>query len=203
MVAKVTILYPASLLPGSATKSNQASGNWCIYTDVGFAIKRVEERIGRKPLQYAVFLATSVCTARFCYCCCTMPPHPQHKLTSLPALLPAVCRLGSLPAFISSMTIPLSKCQVTLCAKEEHYTAASCHAGRDITHTQVLISLLFTAGHRSAHSPVCMCEESIKKTKHCEFFFLFLQASKTSANRPPVSCTCQSSISLCKVKNSN
>lgn len=130
-----------------------------------------------------------------------MPPHPQHKLTSLPALLPAVCRLGSLPAFISSMTIPLSKCQVTLCAKEEHYTAASCHAGRDITHTQVLISRLFTAGHRSAHSPVCMCEES-KKKKHCEFFFFFLQASKTSANRPPVSCTCQSSISLCKVKNS-
>lgn len=179
MVAKVTILYLASLLPDSATKSNQTSGNWCIYTAVCFAIKRVGERIRRKPLQYVVFLATRVYTARFCCCCCcTMLPTPN--TSSLPSQLYClpVCSLGSLPGFISSMTTPLSKCQVTLRAKEEHYTAAPCHAGRDITHTQVLISLLFTAGHRSAHSPVCMCEESKKKNTLWVFFPSFSKPAK-------------------------
>lgn len=134
MVVKVTILYLASLLLASATKYNQVT---VVFTHaVCFAIKRVEERIRRKPLQYVVFLATSVYTARFCCCCCcTMPSTPN--TSSLPSQLYCLpmCSLGSLPGFISSMTTPLSKCQVTLLAKEEHYTAAPCHVGRDITHT--------------------------------------------------------------------
>lgn len=133
------------------------------------------------------------------------PPPSIPKTSSLPPLLSCLplCSLGSLSAFISSMTIPLSKCQVTPRAKEEHYTAAPCHAGRHHPHSGFNFSAFYCRASECTFARVCMCEKSRKTTASVFFifFFLFLRAREESANRPPVPCTRQSSISLCKVVN--
>lgn len=118
-------------------------------------------------MQCVVFLATGACTARSCCrrCrrCRTLPPAPQHKLASLPASLPArVSPRQPLCLHLFNDHPPFKMPSDPVCQRG---TLHSCSPATlaDVTHTQVFISLLFTARHRSAHSPVCVrvCEENV------------------------------------------
>lgn len=65
------------------------------------------------------------------FVCCAMSSL-KYKPTCLPVYCPSVCSPLCLHLFNDHPTL---KCQVTLRAKEEHYTAAPCHAGRHHPHS--------------------------------------------------------------------
>lgn len=91
---------------------------------------------------------------------------------------------------------------MTPCAKEEHYTAAPCHAGRHHPHSGFNFPAFFPPGI-GVHIRLCACVRREEKN-HCEGFLFSLSPSQQNVCQPPTSSshTRQSGISLCKVKNS-
>lgn len=142
------------------------------------------QHIEKNPKNFGlVFLATSIYTARHCrdffslsLQCIHLPYLKQAHLPPLLFRFP----VRSLSAFISSMTILLSKCQVTLRAKEEHYTAAPCHAGTHYPHSGFFFFCFLFFIFATAHLPVC--KNSIEKK--AVFFFPFPSSQQNVCQRP-------------------
>lgn len=127
------------------------------------------------------------------------PPSNINPLAS-PFYCPSVCSLDSPLCLHLFNDHPTLKCQVTLRAKEEHYTAAPCHAGRHHPHSGFNFSAFYRRASECTFARVHVWEEWRRETMwgfFLSFFFFFSKPAKESANHPPVPSTLQSNVSAC------
>lgn len=100
------------------------------------------------------------------------PPSNINPLAS-PFYCPSVCSLGSPLCLHLFIDHPTLKCQVTLRAKEEHYTAAPCHAGRHHPHSGFNFSAFYRRVSECTFIRVHVWEEWRRETTW-GFFSFFL-----------------------------